>query len=136
MFFYTIPRKLKENSFFSDVWIRYSSWVSRPQLLSPPTAAHIKYTGVSNEVILKNIEYLKSSGKQFVFRIPLIPDITDTDKNLKAISEIAGEYPVELLRYNTLAGAKYDYVGKQYKLGSEKNRDADFLGFFKNAKFG
>lgn len=100
------------------------------------TAAHIKYTGVSNEVILKNIEYLKSSGKQFVFRIPLIPDITDTDKNLKAISEIAGEYPVELLRYNTLAGAKYDYVGKQYKLGSEKNRDADFLGFFKNAKFG
>lgn len=97
---------------------------------------HKKYTGVSNENILKNIEYLKSSGKEFVFRVPLIPDITDTDENLKAIAEIAGDFPVELLRYNALAGAKYEYVGKEYLLGERKNRDADFLSFFRNAKFG
>lgn len=98
--------------------------------------AHKKYTGVSNEVILENIEHLKRSGKQFVFRVPLIPDITDTDENLKAIAEIAGDCPVELLRYNVLAGAKYEFVGKAYLLSDEKNREADFLSFFKNVKFG
>lgn len=100
------------------------------------SAIHKKYTGVSNEVILNNIEYLKSSGKSFVFRVPLIPDITDTDENLKAVAGIAGDFPVELLRYNVLAGAKYESVGKEYLLGDEENRNANFLRFFKKAKFG
>ena len=41
--------------------------------------AHIRYTGVSNENILRNVEWLKTSGKPFVFRVPLIPGITDTE---------------------------------------------------------
>ena len=97
---------------------------------------HRKYTGVGNELILENIEYLKTSGKPFVFRVPLIPDITDTEENLQAISKIAGKHPVELLRYNVLAGAKYDYVGRQYPLGSEPNREKDYISFFQNARYG
>ena len=94
---------------------------------------HKKYTGVYNDKILRNIEYLKQSGKEFVFRIPLIPDITDTEENLKAISEIVGDSPVELLAYNNLAGAKYEMLDMEYKLGSEGNRDTDFTKYFKNA---
>ena len=97
------------------------------------TEAHIKYTGVSNENILKNIKWLKESGKPFVLRVPLIPGITDTEENLKAIAELAGEHRVELMPYNELAGAKYPMVGMEYSLPEGKNRQEDFTKYFQNA---
>lgn len=94
---------------------------------------HILYTGVSNERILRNIEWLKTSGKPFVFRVPLIPEITDTKENLRAIAEIVGECKAELMPYNALAGAKYDMVDMEYTLSAEKNREEDFTKYFRNA---
>ena len=94
---------------------------------------HKKWTGVDNAPILKNIDWLKNSGKDFVFRVPLIPDITDTPENLTAIARIAGGCRVELMPYNTLAGAKYEMAGMEYTLGSEPNRDRDYTSFFENA---
>lgn len=75
---------------------------------------HKRYTGVGNEKILKNIEYLKKSGKEFVFRVPLIPGIVDTEENLKAIAGITKGFNVEYLPYNELAGAKYEMLGEKY----------------------
>lgn len=98
------------------------------------TNKHKIYTGVNNEKILKNIEYLKKSKKDFVFRVPLIPDITDTDENLIAISEIVGSHKVELLSYNQMAGAKYESVGMKYLLDDKKaNEKKDYMKFFENA---
>ncbi len=97
-------------------------------------AEHRMYTGVSNERILKNVEYLKNSGKSYVIRIPLIPNITDTEANLTKISEIVGDAPVELLRYNEMAGAKYDMLGYDFPLDADmKNRDDEFTRYFENA---
>lgn len=95
---------------------------------------HMKYTGVSNQWVLKNIEWLKSSGKEFVFRIPLIPGITDTKTNLESIAKITEDFPTELLPYSSLAGAKYAMLGMEYPLSSEGNRCEDFTRFFKNAR--
>ena len=95
--------------------------------------AHIKYTGVSNEQILRNVEWLKASGKSFVFRVPLIPDITDTEKNLKAISEIVGGCRTELMPYNEFAGVKYSMVGMKYTLNQEMKRSVDYTRYFQNA---
>lgn len=94
---------------------------------------HRKYTGVSNEQILENINMLKNSGKNFVFRVPLIPGITDTKENLTAISEITGGHKTELLRYNNLAGSKYRQVGMEYTLPDITPREDDFTKYFKNA---
>lgn len=94
---------------------------------------HKKYTGVYNDVILKNFDFLKNSGTEYVARIPLIPDITDTRENLAAISEIIGDSPCELLSYNEMASAKYDMVGMEYTLDKKKNNKID-LGIFKNIK--
>lgn len=77
---------------------------------------HIKYTGVSNKKILKNIEWLKQSGKEFIFRVPLIPDITDTKENLDRISEIVDGYDVEYLPYNKMAGSKYKMLGETFEI--------------------
>lgn len=77
---------------------------------------HKKYTGVSNEQIIKNFEILKSSGKPYIIRTPLIPNITDTKENLSAIKELIGESIWEKLPYNTMAGAKYKMLGIDYTL--------------------
>lgn len=87
--------------------------------------AHKLYTGVENGKILRNIEYLKHSGKEFVFRVPMIPNITDTRENLDRISEIAEGFSVEYLPYNTLAGAKYEMLGMEYKLEKNGNSYAE-----------
>ena len=97
---------------------------------------HKQYTGVYNDFILINAEMLKKSGVAHAFRVPLIPDITDFPENLKAISEIVGDSPVEILEYNSLASAKYNSVGKTFSLPKniERKRDID-LSVFKNASF-
>ncbi len=77
---------------------------------------HQKYTGVDNTVILRNIQWLKNSGKEHIFRMPLIPGITDTDANKLAAIELVGEENIEFLDYNPLAGAKYEMLGMKYEL--------------------
>lgn len=100
---------------------------------------HIEYTGVSNELILKNAEYLKKSGIPHLFRTPLIPNITDTIENLSAISEIVGTDQIELLPYNRLAGAKYGGVGLKFTDKIDERRAGcynvdELLSLFENAK--
>ncbi len=97
--------------------------------------AHIRYTGVPNDVIKQNLRWLMDeSGKKYILRVPLIPGITDTDENLAAIGEFAGDSHVELLPYNALAGAKYTSVGKTYTLSADEYRaDERILNFFSHA---
>ncbi|MHC1695095.1 MAG: glycyl-radical enzyme activating protein [Eubacteriales bacterium] len=75
---------------------------------------HITYTGVSNRLILDNLEVLRYSGVPCVLRVPLIPGITDGEGNKSAIRVLAGELPVEWLPYNPLAGAKYPPLAMEY----------------------
>lgn len=97
------------------------------------SAEHKKYTGVENGIILKNINYLMNSNKEFVLRVLLIPGITDTEKNLTEISNFVDFHRVELLRYNSLAGAKYDMLGMKYGMENAESQDGDYTKYFKNA---
>ncbi len=85
---------------------------------------HVKYTGVSNKLILKNASELLK--KRFVtIRIPLIPSVTDTDENLTGIAEFLAPYKdnvkVELIPYNKMTGAKYKNLGREYKPDFNEN---------------
>lgn len=79
---------------------------------------HEQYTGVSNQVILQNLEQLKESGKPFWIRIPVIPGVNDSEENLRATAELLKNAKnlekVELLPYHKTAGAKYKMVGADY----------------------
>lgn len=79
-------------------------------------AAHLKYPGVSNKLILQNFALLKNSGKPFLVRTPLIPGITNTATILTALQKIIGTAKWEQWPYNTLAGAKYQSLNIQYSL--------------------
>jgi len=93
---------------------------------------HKTYTGVFNDLILNNFNLLKESGKAYLIRIPLIPGYTDTEDNLRRISDIIGNSPCELLSYNPLASVKYSQVGASFMLEAREANAVD-LGFFKNA---
>lgn len=80
-------------------------------------AMHKKYTGVSNQKILRNFSALAKSGKAFVVRIPLIPGVTDTVENITGMIEMLKDNNVsyvELLPYNKMAGGKYKMLGRRY----------------------
>jgi pyruvate formate lyase activating enzyme len=73
--------------------------------------AHKRYTGRSNDIILKNLKIMSASSVPFVIRVPLVPGVTDTDENLAPIAGtikgLSGMLRVDLLPYNRAAGAKY-----------------------------
>lgn len=81
---------------------------------------HKRYTGVDNELIKQNLEWLLTSYKKenVTIRTPLIPDMTATEENIagiaRFISEIYPDVKYEILNYNPLAQAKYDMVDKEF----------------------
>ena len=78
---------------------------------------HRRYCGVSNKPILKNLGRLAFGDKDFVIRMPMIPSVTDTAENVRAVAETLadnGIKNIELLPYNKLAGAKYPLVDREY----------------------
>ncbi len=81
---------------------------------------HKKYTGVSNELILKNLWNLAESGEQIEIRIPLIPGVNDDAENLEQTSAFIAKLPnitnIELMGYHDIAAAKYKSLGMVYPL--------------------
>jgi len=90
-------------------------------------AKHKRYTGVSNRVILENLNILKASGKLFRIRIPLIPGVNDDIENMESTAKLLEGAEnlemVELLRYNKGAGAKYESVGMVYNPDFDTSKD-------------
>lgn len=77
---------------------------------------HKMFTGGDNKIILQNLATLDRSGVPFTIRIPLIPGITDTEKNLTDSAQLASSLKnveaIHLLPYNEIAGAKYSSLGR------------------------
>jgi len=48
---------------------------------------HREYTGVGNELILRNIVKTVEAGKQVIIRIPVVPDHNNSDENIKATAK-------------------------------------------------
>jgi pyruvate formate lyase activating enzyme len=74
--------------------------------------SHVKYIGVSNELILENLKKLSQIKQNIVVRIPLIPGITDRNENLQDIvfylKKIKTVKRIDLLPYNPMGEEKYN----------------------------
>ncbi len=89
---------------------------------------HKSFCGTDNGCILENYRILTQSGVPFVTRIPLIPTVTDTKENIRAIASLAaslGVFQVELLPYNKMAGGKYGGLLLEYAPRFDESREAD-----------
>lgn len=81
---------------------------------------HKKYTGVSNERILKNLDTAYHFGVPIVLRCPVIPGLNDTDLHFSGIAELDKKYPdlkgIELLPYHTMGNSKRTSIGDKETL--------------------
>jgi pyruvate formate lyase activating enzyme len=86
---------------------------------------HLRWTGASNRLVLENAARLPADKVRF--RVPLIPGITDSHENLKAIFGFVrgiGAVGVELLPFNPSSAAKYEWLGLPFELGCEPQTGA------------
>ncbi len=81
---------------------------------------HKECTGVSNDLIMSNLEWLSKQGAGIVVRIPVIPGINDTDENMDAtgnfLSGLASRPEVNLLPYHASAMEKYRRFSIPYRM--------------------
>ena len=80
---------------------------------------HKEYTGVSNSLILRNLEKLSELGKEVVIRVPVIPGYNDSEENMEKLCAFIKKLhlsEINLLPYNKLAESKYERLGLPYKL--------------------
>jgi pyruvate formate lyase activating enzyme len=88
-------------------------------------ALHRKYTEKSNRLILDNFKWLIRQKTDFIIRIPLIQNITDTPENLQAIRAILKQainiQRIDLLPYHQTACNKYNRLGLAYSLNHLSN---------------
>lgn len=79
---------------------------------------HCEFTGVSNQVILRNLERLSEMGHAIILRVPVIPGVTDREDNIRRLTAFAGGLPkllrIDLLPYHGIAAEKYSRLGKEY----------------------
>jgi pyruvate formate lyase activating enzyme len=81
---------------------------------------HAELTGVGNEVILSNLKMLSTMGKKIRVRVPVIPDVTDSDGNFDAIGHFVASLAtcpsITLLPHHTTAMEKYSRFGVDLNL--------------------
>ena len=92
---------------------------------------HIRFTGVSNERILTNLQVLSRQEAEIVIRFPIIPgfnsDQENIDKTGAFISSLPGVSRIHILPYHCAATAKYKNLGLNFNTSEVAKPTRDFL---------
>ena len=83
-------------------------------------AKHRKFTGVSNELILRNLQMLSTRGHNIALRVPIIPGINDDDESVRQLGTFAAALPhlnrLGILPYHHAGAEKCNRLHKVYGL--------------------
>ena len=79
---------------------------------------HINCTGQSNKLILENMKYIDSLGKEIEVRIPYVPGYNSNqcDKIADFLRTLKNVTKVKVLPYHNYAGSKYSALGMENTL--------------------
>jgi pyruvate formate lyase activating enzyme len=84
--------------------------------------SHRRVIGKSNRLILQNARIVASRRIPVIFRIPLIPGITDSDENLTGIGtflktlDLNEDIEIGLVPYHKYGIGKYDMLDRSYRI--------------------
>ena len=85
---------------------------------------HRRYTGVSNERILDNLQRIDRTSIPIRIRVPLIPGVTDGQDNLERIARLAASLTsvegIDLLPFHRIGSDKYRRLGMENAIGEKK----------------
>ncbi len=83
---------------------------------------HKKYTGAPVTGIIRNLKCLDQNKKNVVLRFPVIPGITNTEKNLSEIKSFIKSLKninqIDILPYHNISNGKYERFKKENKMSS------------------
>lgn len=84
-------------------------------------ALHIKLTGHSNEIILKNLKYLDEKDKKIEIRIPYVPGYNsgEIDKIFEMLQKFKNITKVRILPYHNYSSSKYEALNMENTLPVE-----------------
>jgi pyruvate formate lyase activating enzyme len=81
---------------------------------------HERFTSVSNELSLSNLQSLSQLGHNIILRLPIIPGINDDGENIRETGAFAAALPslnrVDLLPYHHAGVEKYNRFNRVYGL--------------------
>lgn len=90
---------------------------------------HRKFTGVSNSIILRNLEKARETfpALPILVRTPVVPEVNDNEEELGAIADFLRGKRInhELLKYHRLGIAKYRRLNRNYALPEEIELSAE-----------
>ena len=78
---------------------------------------HIENTGVSNGTVLSNLDALVTAGADVILRLPLIPGMNDSERDLELLSNLISEYRdgiirAEIMPYHRIGLGKTSSLGR------------------------
>lgn len=88
--------------------------------------SHKNWTGVSNQLILSNLERLASLNRELILRIPVIPGVNDDMANIEATADfilhnLNGKIrTLQLLSFMRLGEEKYTSLGIPYAMSDTR----------------
>jgi pyruvate formate lyase activating enzyme len=77
---------------------------------------HKEGTGVSNRLILENLQKLSEKNAEIIVRIPVIPEFNDKETEMQTIANFLKNIrinKVELLPYHAMGEHKWSAIGKE-----------------------
>jgi pyruvate formate lyase activating enzyme len=98
------------------------------------TESHKRGTGKSNRRIIENF-YLAASTVRTWLRVPLIPGYNDSEENIMNVINMAKKSNVEkvsILPYHEYGMAKYEHLGRYYRMGQVTPPSDDYLQWLYN----
>ncbi|HOU96651.1 MAG TPA: glycyl-radical enzyme activating protein [Bacteroidales bacterium] len=84
---------------------------------------HIKYTGVKNELILKNLEIILQSGTDINLRIPVISGINDDDEYIQELKDYISTIKTNNIKMINLLPYHRTGVDKNKRLNLSRNME-------------
>ena len=109
---------VSEISRYTDLWLYDIKLISENE--------HIKYTGVSNKIIMENLFFLDSIGADIILRCPLIPEINLKEEHFDGIADIVNNLKnikaINFELYHPLGIDKAIRIGKE-----QEYKNASFL---------
>jgi pyruvate formate lyase activating enzyme len=90
---------------------------------------HHQFTGVENDLILSNLDYLYRQGASIILRCPIIPGFNAGQEHFQAIRDLDEKYPalagITLLPYHDMGKGKRAAIGSSPTLVDLKTVSAD-----------
>lgn len=81
---------------------------------------HIRYAGVTNQLIHENLRALAQTGRPVIVRFPLVPGVNDSSEELAALSGFVrscGLSRLDVLPYHRIGTDKYARLGGNHSAG-------------------